>query len=199
MEYILISDSKLKVMLEREDLEEWDMSAERLDYSDPEAKRVFGDILCYAKRELGFDTEGRRVLLQLFPSKDGGCELFITCMGRSGNSLAPQKITVADKKATLTQRAYSFEALEDLIGACKRLVGIADISDSCAWFDPDGRWYLTFNDTRSDEDFEFFPLNSLSFICEYGEGCSAKALSMYLGENAQAACRGDAIERLGRL
>ena len=68
MEYVMINESKLKVMLEESDLEGLELSSEELDYANPEAKQLFGDILGYAKEELGFDTSGYRVLLQLYPS-----------------------------------------------------------------------------------------------------------------------------------
>ena len=69
MEYILINDSKLKIILGRQELEEWDISIDELDYANPAAKKVFEGILGYAKKELGFDTSGYKVLLQLYPSK----------------------------------------------------------------------------------------------------------------------------------
>ena len=195
MEYILISEGKLKVMLEREDLEEWDISADRLDYSDPEAKRVFGDILGYAKRELGFDTSGSKVLFQLYPSRDGSCELFITCIGRCSDKLSTDE---ASKHAGM-QRAYSFDCLEHLLAVCKRLVGASGFRDSSAWFDEDGVWYLTFFDTEATEELDMLPLNRLSFICEYGESEAPKTLSLYLCEYGKAICQGNAIEQLGRL
>ena len=194
MEYIRISESKLKVMLERKDLEEWDISADRLDYSDPDAKRVFGDILCQAKRELGFDTAGRRILLQLYPSRDGGCELFISCSELPAGMNNEQSPREVGKK-----RAYSFSSLEDLLAVCKRLLGRCGFCESSAWFDENGRWYLLFTELGTSPELDMLPLNPLSFICEYGESESYTALSLYLGEYARPVCEGNAIERLGTL
>ena len=194
MEYIRISESKLKVMLERKDLEEWDISADRLDYSDPDAKRVFGDILCHAKRELGFDTAGRRILLQLYPSRDGGCELFISC-----SELPAGANNEHDSEETGKKRAYSFSSLEDLLAVCKRLLGRCGFCDSSVWFDENGRWYLLFTELGTSPELDMLPLNPLSFICEYGESESYTALSLYLGEYARPVCEGNAIERLGTL
>lgn len=192
MEYIPINESKLKVMLEREDLEEWDVTAEGLDYANPEAKRLFGDILKYAKREFGFDTAGRRVLLQLFPSRDGGCELFITCVGLSSDNDVRLEYT------STVQRAYSFDCLDNLVKVCKRLLELGVFKESSAYFDEEGRWYLTFLDEDPD-GLDSLPLNRLSFICEYGENESPKGLSLYLCEYANPVCTDNAIERLGML
>ena len=182
-------------MLERQDHEEWDISADMLDYANPDAKRVFGDILKYAKQELGFDTSGRKVLLQLYPSRDGGCELFVTCVGMS-ESLDD---TDAHNSDTQFAKAYSFEKLDYLLTVCKHLLHLEVCQSSSAWFDDSGRWYLTVNEKEHCEDLDLLPLNRLSFISEYGEAESYKALSLYLCEYAHSVCEENAIEVLGTL
>ena len=193
MEYILISDSKLKVMLEQQDLKEWDISADMLDYTNPNAKKVFGDILKYAKQEFGFDTSGCKVLLQLYPSKDGGCELFVTCVKSS------ELITDIDNYGSCVTKAYSFEKLDYLLAVCKQLLRLEICKSSSAWFDEDGRWYLTFVEKDHCEELDLLPLSPISFISEYGEPESHKALSLYLCEYASPICEENAIEVLGML
>ena len=78
MEIIMISDSKIKVMLSADDLKGFDLDTASLDYSNTETKRMFWDILSRAKHSIGFDTDGHRVLVQLYPSRCGGCEMFVT-------------------------------------------------------------------------------------------------------------------------
>ena len=81
MEFILIGDGKIKVSLTKEDLEEFELSADELDYANTETKRMFWDVLSRAKARTGFDTDGEKVLVQLYPSRDGGCEIFVTKIG----------------------------------------------------------------------------------------------------------------------
>ena len=82
----MISDNKLKVMLCQEDLKHFELKAEELDYSNTETKRMFWDVLSQAKHQTGFDTDGQRVLVQLYPSKEGGCEMFVTKIGLLSSS-----------------------------------------------------------------------------------------------------------------
>jgi negative regulator of genetic competence, sporulation and motility len=82
MEYILINESKLKITLGGEELEARALESEKLDYADPDAKQLFCDILEQARQRLGFDTTGYRVLLQLYPIRDGGCELYVTRLSK---------------------------------------------------------------------------------------------------------------------
>ena len=81
MEFILINDNKIKVMLTEEDLQEFEIEADELDYSNTDTKKMFWDVLSRAKRLTGFDTDGQRVLVQLYPSRHGGCEMFVTKIG----------------------------------------------------------------------------------------------------------------------
>ena len=67
MEFIPISENKIKIILTSEDLGEFELKADELDYSDTDTKRMFWDVLSRVKHSTGFDTEGQRVLVQLYP------------------------------------------------------------------------------------------------------------------------------------
>lgn len=191
MEYIMIDDTKLKIILEAEDLAEWDIAPEELDYDDPYAKGFFEDVLGYAKREFGFDTSGYKTLLQLFPSRDGGCEIFVTRLGESTPREELRRETVC--------RGYSFDKLSHLISVCKRLCLEGFLGDSSVWFDTDGRWFLMLSSEDDELCSDLLPLNKLTFISEYGEGESAGALSLYLSEYASPVCESNATQILGKI
>ena len=214
MEYILINESKLKVMLDVNELEGRCLEASSLDYVDPEAKRLFGDILSHAKDELGFDTSGYRVLLQVYPSKDGGCELFITKLSKldqSGSECPDGKKQISTdenkckekmkhKKET-HERAFSFERLEYLISVCKRLYESGISASGAIYVNSEGTWFLTlcFDDEVYDRLFDLLPICELSFISEYGQSQDPRALSIYLGEHAKLICRDNTIATFSKL
>ena len=143
MEYIPINEAKLKVILESADLVRWDIRAEDLDYSNPEAKFVFEDILQHAKDAFGFDTSGYKILLQLFPSKDGSCELFITRLSARSSGISSEALLRPSESA-----AYSFERLSHLISVCKRLIDAGFCGESSAWTDELGKWYLLLSESK---------------------------------------------------
>lgn len=198
MEYILINDSKLKIILEERELEEWDISIDELDYSNPAAKRVFEGLLGYAKQELGFDTSGYKVLIQLYPSKDGGCELFVTRLGESSERQSKSSRSRKEKKQA-EQRAYSFDKLSHLLAVCKRLCLSGFTGESSAWFDKEGKWFLLMSLEGDSDSSKLLPPDRFSFITEYGEYENPKALSLYLGEYAKAVCENDAALILGKI
>lgn len=206
MEYILINESKLKVTLEGGELEERALEAKELDYSLPRAKQLFCDILDHAKDEFGFDTSGYRILLQLYPSNDGGCELFVTRLGKLAGEQRPEsaqepkaaKSASADgkKPPRKSERAFSFERLSHLIDVCRRLSSLSLDCESSVYTDAEGKWYLLleFADDGIAELFGVLPLSEISFISEYGYAEDLRPLSLYLGEYASEVCLRNAVQ-----
>ena len=77
MEIIPINDSKLKIMLDEADMKELHICNEA-DCARGETRHAIRTLLERAKNEIGFNTEGAEIFVQLYTSKGGGCELFIT-------------------------------------------------------------------------------------------------------------------------
>ena len=61
----MISDSKLKVMMDKYDFDSLNISAEELDYTNPEAKGAFEGIFEHAKEEFGFVNFNDLTILSL--------------------------------------------------------------------------------------------------------------------------------------
>ena len=209
MEIIMISDNKLKVMLCKEDLSHFELKPEQLDYSNTETKRMFWDVLNRAKHQTGFDTDGQRVLVQLYPSKEGGCEMFVTKIGLlHSDDCSKDKSNSNEKKyselnnlkkssnTAFSYSAFRFENTEEMLEVCRRLASIGYIGESSAYFCENGKKYLFL----SDVDFsEFAPPDEFSFISEYGELESSKKLIYYLSEHGKAICEHDAVSTLSKL
>lgn len=77
MELIPINEYKLKIMLDEIDMKEYSLG-ERSDCADAETRKAIRDILAVARDRIGFNTEGAEIFVQLYTSKTGGCELFVT-------------------------------------------------------------------------------------------------------------------------
>lgn len=114
MEIIKISCEKIKISLTNDDMEHLQISCDMLDGSDKNSRKAFNKILDEAKEKCGFSTNGKRIFVQLFPSKDGGCDIFITGM----NEAIDKKHSLSPKKR-LT--CYKFENFSNLISFCKAI------------------------------------------------------------------------------
>ncbi len=78
MELIVISKSKLKIMLTEPDMQHYQLKASCINCADAHTHEAFRHIIDDARGESGFDTEGKRLFIQLYTSKEGGCEIFVT-------------------------------------------------------------------------------------------------------------------------
>lgn len=83
MEMIVINQSKLKIMLTPPDMRKYDLSSGTLDCTDESTRRTFRRIIEDARAETGFETAGEQLFIQLYTSRDGGCELFVTKLGHA--------------------------------------------------------------------------------------------------------------------
>lgn len=203
MEYILISDAKLKIICEKSDLSQYDLRAEALEYSDADTRKFLEDILEYAKRKLGFETKLHKILVQIYPSRDGGCEIFISRLTPShpseeGSSLSEEK----DQSATpqkKRERVFFFKELNHLLDACKRLL-IKDFDGSSSAFYLDGKGYFLSIELDCElEEYRIFLIDEYSFIYEYGEPQNSPERIPYLKEYAKCLCPSGAIEILGKI
>lgn len=195
MELILISDSKLKIMLTRDDMQQYALNCDTIDYDNTETRRAFWNILDEAKHRTGFDAAAERVFIQLYPSKEGGCEMYVTKLGfdetRASRALLPGG---ASKRGVLRSRicAYRFAQLDELLVVCRRLSALDAPLPSSAYRDDEGEWHLILDETNT-------PPEQLGFLCEFGTAEDAGRLSVYIAEHGVCVRQGDAAAVLGGL
>jgi negative regulator of genetic competence, sporulation and motility len=190
MEWIHISKNKLKVMLTAEDARRYELNCESADYADSITRAAFRDILTDVRTASGFDATEDKVYIQMYPSKEGGCELFITKTGL----LAAGEETVqinTPKEAQKAQRrdsrekhaAIHFDTLDPLLALCRRLQSQEGIEKSEIWRDEGGAWWLLFTHSAGD----------IPFLGEYGKLCRQDKARLFLGEHGKAVCSTGAI------
>ncbi|MBE6596431.1 MAG: adaptor protein MecA [Ruminococcaceae bacterium] len=200
MDFTLINENKIKICLSEGDLGEFELIADELDYSDTETKRMFWDVLSRAKKATGFNTNGHRVLVQLYPSKDGGCEMFVTRITPISEDYAAEikgEEEKNEKKRKDSSRkkytVFSFAAFRDLSSACRSLLRVGYKGHSIAYIDESKRWYLLL----SNLDFSgYTPMDEYSFLLEFGNIENTESCKSYLSEHATELCFGDAVGKL---
>ena len=203
MEWIRISESKLKIMLSAEDARRYALNCETADYADVMTRAAFREILTDVRAETGFDATEDKIYIQMYPSKEGGCELFVTKMGLvlTSNEPAqcplPQRLKSPVKNAITARKregAFSFSSFDDLLALCRRMLPFFK-GESQAWQDESGKWWLVIADLGD-------PLTmgeDLRFVREYAVPSSAQQARIYLGEHARIVCPQNAIGVLGKL
>lgn len=192
MEIINISESKIKVMLTQEDLEEFGLDAQTLDYRDGETKELFHALLSHIKEAVGFHTDGYRVLVRLFPSRDGGCELFLTRLDAFSSDFEECDVDESEPKLEV----FGFDTMESLLTVCHRLRTVGYCRASSAYISDDHRFYLFLEQGKKEKSARISPH---AFLLEYGKAESAEGLRGFLLEHGRTICERDAVEQLGAL
>ena len=195
MEFLLIGESKIKIVLSSEEAKDQGLDTTSADVSGPVARRIFWRILDMAKAEVGFDPKGDKVLIQLYPLASGGCELFVTKLGILSESSA-RLVSKSDRIAMLSKSRslYSFDDLNDIIGASRAVKSITgELSPKSDVYVDGEKYYLSIEEYGKGGEPVEFPC-----ILEFGMGLTAE-LSSYIYEHADRLTDGDGIDRFSSL
>ena len=122
MEFLVVNRSKLKIILEKSEVERYRLS----DFSSGESKelrRRIREILSVAKERVGFESSGERLLVSYYPTRLSGAELFVTVVGG------------AEERCSY----YIFSSLDELTRAC---YAAESETDGSLYLLPDGEYCL---------------------------------------------------------
>lgn len=191
MELIRVSHCKLKVMLTPDDVERLHLDPETSENEDLHS--AFRTLLREIKEDCGFDPDGKELSIQYFPSREGGCEMFISHLSEAEEETQaadgpPQKIAGFHK-----EYAFRFAEMEALLMACKRLFSMGYIGDSQAYIDEKSNCFL-FLGVLSGHPFEM--PEELRFLSEYGRQESVSDAKLYLSEYGKSICPSSAVQIL---
>jgi len=213
MELIRISDKKMKIMLTPTDMCHFDLNADSFGEDSAKMHRAFRRLLNEIRLKTGFEADKGHLSVQYFPSREGGCEMFISNLPGEEGDLEPidsgSSALVSLPGEGLQIRpfrkhggsfkkdcAYRFGKLPHLLQACRRLSGIGIISESTAYKDEKNVYFL-FLSVLSTSPFS--TPEELDFIVEYGSIENASLLRLYIREHATILCPTKAVEHLSAL
>ncbi len=196
MDVLKISETKIKIMLTMADVQNYGLDALGADYSDKATRTKVWKILDHVKKHHGFDHEGDKLLIQFYPSKDGGAELFVTKL----INLLPKNERAISKSESVTmletkKRIYRFDDFGDLIKAAKIINGRESVGSSELFFAEDDGYYLEIAERGASR---------LGSICEFAilsefAGTVPKEKHPYIIEHFKRLTDGNAVELLAKL
>lgn len=185
MELILINASKLKIMLSAEDMTAYALDADRINYDNTETRRAFWSILDAAKHKTGFDAAADRVFIQVYPSKGGGCEMYVTKLA-AGSQAAGSAVCAVGSKLN-AEDIFVFDRLCDLLEFCRSALTAGYAGESSLY--TDGRkYYLTLCPSCGEVP-----------CCEYGVKLKSPLFAGYISERCSPVCASDAVPRMAVL
>lgn len=177
MEFLVISENKMKIMLTHEEMKRYGIEGDKSDYKDPAVRKAFWQILDRAREECGFESRGEKILLQYYPSR-ASAEIFVTKLGRLPLGIE-RSISETDSVTMLSSKnmIYRIENMEELSRLC-RIIKYSDDRSSEVYFSDDGYYYLFFEE-RSDGA----SLSPYAIASEFGEEIP-QTLRAYIKEHS---------------
>ena len=196
LDVLKISESKLKIMLSRADMKKYKLDIENVDYNDIKTRNKVWEILDYVKKQHGFNHEGEKLLIQFYPSKDGGAELFVTKLEnlshKNERSISrANNVTMLDTKRTM----YSFGCFDDLVRASKIIKESKCIKGSELFYDGNEGYYLEIIERGASR---YGSICDFAILLEFSSAVP-KELYPYINEHCSKLTRGNAVEQLARL
>lgn len=174
LEFLVISENKLKIMLDKAELEKFGLDKAEVDYSDPEVRASFWNILDIAGEKCGFCCKGEKILIQFYPARSGG-EIFITKLGLLSKS-AERSLAASPRVAMLSSKVkiYKFEDFSSINAALRITKNL--LPEKIRVFSGDaGEYYLIFEERCS---------SPLSVLSEFAQEIP-KELEFYISERTR--------------
>ncbi len=204
MELIRINDQKLKIMLTASDMDRLELSTDAFSEDSRSLPKTVRKLLDEIKKKTDFEADDTCISVQYFPSKGGGCEMFISRLSNSGCS--GSEMRKSEKTRALEPKrdpphfhcecAYRFQTLQALLSACQRLNAVGYIESSDAYRDPQNRYYLYLTGSSPSP---FSAPAEWNFLSEYGTPENAVFFRLYIGEYGHTICTNTAVPRLAAL
>ncbi len=191
MELILINDTKLKIMLTEQDMVHYDLDCNCANYDNTETRKAFWSILDEVKHQTGFDAASDRVFVQLYPSKEGGCEMYVTKVGLLCSGAGKSLKRKESSRGQTEILSFVFDSVKSLLDACRTARFSAIIPPSRAYVDDLGVCYL-FLDLSGKNDITYLR----TIINEYGKEAPTETINTHIEEHGKIICTDRAIEVL---
>ena len=160
MELILISNAKLKIMLNENDMRKYHIGRES-DCAQAATRKAIRSLLDCARDQIGFNTDGEEIFVQLYTSKHGGCELFVTkCQAEApADELpAPVKNPVLSEESAREKKLKKQASLPDLP---PKKVAEVKISEKV-----DNKLPVGLDERKSRIAFSFTNLSDMLKVCK---------------------------------
>ncbi len=145
MEFLKVSENKLKIMLDKSEMKKYKLEDAELDCTSSTLRGGIWEILDRAKSECGFYARGEKLLVQFYPSKSGG-EIFVTKLGALSRA-AEKSISSSPRVAVLDSgtKIYKFESLDVLSSAVHAALSSLP-GDMRAYSGEGGEYFIAFED-----------------------------------------------------
>ena len=119
MEFVRLGEGKMKLTLTEDEVRDYGVDAAALVRDSSLARRTILSLLDDVKDKTGFDAHGKRTLVEAFPGRRGGCELFVTLL---------------KEKKSLHTACYRFPSIDLARRAARSLAPLPDTEEGASLY-----------------------------------------------------------------
>lgn len=118
MVYEMIAPNVYKVLVTQEDLSEYGLTYQSLDYSNNVSKEFLSNLIDEVMKISGdsFDTNKAKAYVESFPDTQGGCVLFVSLSQMTKPSVTPKSNNKAEKN-NIKRYCYTFNDISTMVKA----------------------------------------------------------------------------------
>lgn len=161
MKFEKLTENKIRVIINLEDLQNTNTNIESIAKPTIESRSFLLDILLKAEKEVGFYTDGCKLLVEAFSSSDGVCVFTITKYTEKdsnknnnkallSNNICSKKLIVKRKELHTENKnmIYSFDSFETFCNFCNNIykmkeINVDSVSKNISLFLYNDTYYLT--------------------------------------------------------
>lgn len=212
MELIVINENKLKIMMSAPDMEKYGLNENEFHLSLSDTRGLLDRVIHNSPIKTGFEeiSPDERILMQLYPEKDGGCELFVTripffneedlspVMQENEKRPLPRLKAAQARRPTIT---YSFKELNSVINVSRELLSRGFSGESSLHRDEDGKYYLQCRTQKNagEDSASGSGSNALSCLSEFGSLENSDCIILHLLEHGKCIFEEDAVSALAEI
>ena len=210
MEVIVINENKLKITMSKTDMINYGLDENEFHCSVINAREILEKILHNTPIKTGFEniSPEDKILIQLYPEKHGGCELYVTKITleeKEGTIFMPQEnedkylLPKPIQKKQIAKNSlisYRSECLEHSIDASKELILRNFVGESSFYQNSDGKYYLLIN-AKSSINADIH--SQIDFLSDFGELTNTENSFLLLSEYGKCIFSRNAIESLSEI
>lgn len=215
MEIIVISENRIKISLNAKEMKKYGVDENDFHLESIDMRSILKRILHNSDQNEGFEaiSPEDKLLMQLYPEKEGGCELFVTrldifseeddmLMPREVNDrfLQPKSVEKSEIKRKRTL-CYAMDELAFVLDAAAELKKRGFAGKSDLFKEENGRYFifLHLNQTEGSGITEKQKSAPISFLSEFGALENSEYESLRLLERGICIFKGNALESLFEL
>ncbi len=154
-----LTDNKIRIILNMDDLASKNIDIHSLIKNSEGTQKFFKKILKEAQKEVGFDVDNSKLLIEAFISTDGFFILTFTKIDnnfthkRTNSSTPKTKIKISSVSAKSS--IYAFDSFEDFCSFCtyinnSKLKDLSSFAKNVSLYEYNSEYYLIFSEINSD-------------------------------------------------